>query len=234
MINTIDAVILCGGKGERLKSVTGDVPKVMVPISNRPFLDIVIDHLQNQGIKRFILCTGYNAHIVENYYRENNRGLIFEFSREDKPLGTGGAVKKAKSLIKANSFLVFNGDTFCAIDYGELLHFHQKQLALASMVGAKVKDNKDFGTLFLDDNNSIVSFHEKNSNITGEYINAGIYYFNKEILSLFPKEESFSLEYDFFPKLIGNRFYGFLTNEKFYDIGTPERYKEAKEDFGAP
>lgn len=230
VVTGVDVVILCGGLGTRLRSVDSQNPKVMVKIDDRPFLDILVGYLKDEGFKRLILCTGYKADDVEKYFSKNSHGLTIEFSREKEPLGTGGAIKNAKSAIKSNPFVVLNGDSFCRADFQSLLKFHAVQNALATVVLSEVEDRRDFGTITLDSLGRIENYQEKQSKTSSKYVNAGIYCLNQEIFSFMPVEKIFSIERDLFPKLIGKSFFGFKGNQKFLDIGTPERYEQAKKD----
>ncbi len=224
-----DVVILCGGQGQRLRAVVPETQKVLAQVNGQPFLDILIGYLKKQGIQRIILCTGYKAGHVEEYYREQNQELIIEFSREEEPLGTGGALKNASHFINTDPFFVFNGDSFCSVDLMSLLDFHHSKLARASIVVSRVDEASSFGGITLDDSLKIVGFREKQKEDTPRYVNAGIYCLNEDVFSLMPEERKFSLEYDFFPDLVGRGFYGFCVKEEFLDIGTPERYRKAKE-----
>jgi len=154
------------------------------------------------------------------------------FSRESVPLGTGGAVKNAAPLIKSDPFVVLNGDSFCRIDYPAFLAFHLAKKALATLVISAVEDKRDYGSIFLDQTKQIVGFLEKDKHRTKKaespYASAGIYCFQKDILSVMPKKASFSLEEDLFPRLVKKGLFGFAVEEAFIDIGTPQRYQQAK------
>lgn len=226
-----DAVILCGGLGTRLKSVAPDVPKVMVDVGGRPFLDILLGNLKRHGITKVVLCTGYKADLIEDYYRKNPQGFKFEFSREPRPLGTGGALKNARYFIESDPFLAFNGDCFCAVDLKGLLEFHAVKMAQASLVVAETKEAGGFGKINMEASGRILGFREKEAEGHVPYANVGVYCFDEGAFALMPDEERFSLEYDFFPNLVDKGFYGFYTPEKFYDIGTPERYELIKKVF---
>jgi len=167
------------------------------------------------------------ANAIRDYYAGKNEIL---FSNEDKPLGTGGAVKNAEDFIQTSPCLVMNGDSFCSVDLWSFFEFHLKKRALLSMVVVEVEDTKDYGLIFLDDSQRIIQFKEK-SGKEKTYINAGVYLFEKEIFSLIPPETKYSLEYDLFPKLVGKEFYGYISQERLIDIGTPERYEEGKRLF---
>lgn len=228
MVSHTDAVILCGGQGRRLKSVVADTQKVMAEINGRPFLDILLDHIQKQGVGRVILCTGYQGEALERYYRQENRGLTIEFSREQNPLGTGGALKNARYFINSDPFFVLNGDSFCAIDLNAFLDFHKSKLARGTIAVSRAAQTGDYGSITLDESDGITGFREKQTADVLRYVNAGIYCLNEDVFSLMPDEQTFSLEYDFFPALTGKGFYGFCVDAPFYDIGTPQRYAEAQ------
>src|SRR5437867_9902403 len=180
----------------------------MAKVNDQPFLDILIKELSRQGFKRFILCTGFHAQDIENYYRKNNFGLTIEFSRENEPLGTGGAIKLARSRVKSDPFLVLNGDCYNVVDYAKLLNFHRNKKSRISMVVVAIEDGRDFGTITLDGQKRILDFKEKVKAEGIKYINAGIYCFQKDIFNLMPAQDKFSLEIDFFPKQAGKDFYG--------------------------
>lgn len=225
---TTDFIILCGGQGTRLRSTIGESQKVMASVGDEPFLDLLIKYIHKQGGRRVILSTGYKAQDVEAHYPGGTlKDVTIEFSREDVPLGTGGAVKKACGLVQTEHFFVLNGDSFCPVDFEKMFAFHVANDAQASVAVAHVLDGQDFGTITLDGQSRISAFEEK---VAGgsSYVNAGIYCFKRGIEKQMPQEEKFSLEKDFFPRLVGPSFYGFVVGLPFFDIGTPERYEMAK------
>lgn len=223
----IDAIILCGGKGTRLNEVVNDRPKPMAEINGQPFLDILIDYVSGFGFQRFILSLGYKADYVKDYYKDNGFPFEILFLRENEPLGTAGGVKQAENLVQSNPFLVLNGDSFCPVDLSQFLDFHSKKGALVSMVVTTSEEVKDFGLISLDASQRIVRFEEKKEG-KKSFINAGIYLFQREVFSLIPTNTKYSLEHDIFPALVDQKFYGYVTQEKLIDIGTPERYEQAK------
>jgi D-glycero-alpha-D-manno-heptose 1-phosphate guanylyltransferase len=227
----IDVLILCGGQGNRLKKIVTDRPKPMAEINGHPFLDILINYIEGFGFKRFILSVCHMSDFIKNYYRDKVHSLEILFSLENEPLGTGGAVKNTEKLIYSDSFLVMNGDSFCPVNLTQFMDFHNQKNALLSMVVVESNNSEDFGQITLDNSQRIIQFEEK-KRINGKpLINAGIYLFKRDILSMIPPNIKYSLEYDLFPKLVGKEFYGFVTEEKLLDIGTPERYEEAKRFF---
>lgn len=228
----IDVVILCGGFGKRLQRVVRNIPKPMAKIKQRPFLDILIDFIASYGFRHFILCTGYKADTIEKYYRQKNSNLSIEFSREGKPLGTGGAIKNAENYIKSSPFLVANGDSFCKINLIEFIDFHLKKEALISIAATNTYVCDDYGVITINNLQQIVKFNEKAKGYKNRFINAGFYLLQREVFSLMPEKNNFSIERDFFPKIIKRNLYAFETQENVIDIGTPERYKKAKHLLG--
>lgn len=227
-LRDIDVIILCGGLGKRIRTIIDDKPKPMASVGGRPFLDQIMDYVADYGLSRFILCTGYKAKIIEHYYQNKRLFGTILFSEEKKPLGTAGALKNAKRHIKSDPFLVMNGDSICKLDLAEFLRFHIDRDALVSIALVNSKDASDVGAVSLDNTQRVIKFREKSSlRNPGNLINAGIYIFNKKVLSLIPEGKFYSLEYDLFPKL--DRCYGFITNNVLIDIGTPEGYEKAKQ-----
>lgn len=226
----IDVVILCGGQGKRLRKMVSDRPKPLARINGQPYLDILIDQVASFGFRRFILCIGYMGNKIKQYYQKKRSPLTILFSEEKKPLGTGGAIKNAKSLIQSNPFLVLNGDSFCQVDFCEFVDFHMRKEALLSIVLVKTEKTKDYGVISLGDSQRIVKFDEKAGvEDNNRFISAGIYLFDTGVLSLMPLHKNFSLEYDLFPKVVGREFYGYMTSGAFVDIGTPKKYEKAKQ-----
>ena len=241
-----DIVSLAGGLGKRLQVVTGGGQKVLARIDGKPFLEILIDYIAAQGGRRFILCTGHGAAEVEAYFHQARPDLEIAFSREDEPLGTGGAIKKGAALVRTPHFLAMNGDCFCVIDYNALIRAHQSKSAQATIAVTQVPDARDYGTIESDAGCRITAFREKQSSFAKasadessssakasadvQYlINTGTYCFNRNVFDLVATPAKFAIEYDFFAHLIGKPFYSFEVDHKFSDIGTPERYAWATE-----
>jgi len=222
----IDVVILCGGKGERLQSVLSDKPKALADINGEPFLAILIDSLKKFGFKRFILSVGYKSEDVIEYFQDREDIV---FSQEENVLGTGGGLKKAKELIKSDSFLATNGDSFCNLDFNQLFSFHKEKKALLTIALTKAPEAKDYGTVSVEASGRIKNFQEKIEGNDVRLVSTGIYLMDKEIFNYMPLDEVFSLEYDLFPKTKSS--FGYITEAKLYDIGTPERYIVAKQMF---
>ena len=230
-LSQIDVLILCGGLGKRLRKKVPETQKVLAPVDDRPFVDILINYLSKQGFRRFILCAGYKADSVEEYIRKAQGNLKVEISREQEALGTGGAIKYARELIKSDHFIALNGDSYCQLDYKMFFDFHLTRCSKVTLALVKQDDVGDFGSITMNRENRITGFKEKVKKDSPQLINAGIYCFTNEIFELMPKEKAFSLEKDFFPRLAGGDIYGFLTKGVFIDIGTPERYEQARTYF---
>jgi NDP-sugar pyrophosphorylase family protein len=222
-----DFLILCGGLGTRLRAVT-DAPKVMAEIQGEPFLDFLLKYLIKQGATRVILCAGYKAEEIVAYYQAKFSQIDIGFAVEKELLGTGGALKNGLPLVKSKYVFGLNGDCFTPVDYAKLLAFHQQKKAAATLVGVRIEGNKDFGTLVMNDQDEIEAFKEKFKTQDVQYISAGIYCFDKTVFDLMPLGK-FSIEYDFFPKMIGKGFFGYKVDAPFIDIGTPERFAWAKD-----
>ena len=232
-ISEIDVVILAGGFGTRFASVVKDTPKILAPMGGRPLLDIIMDRLSRNGTGRVILCLGYLRDKVTAYVR--NKSLIddkfskIEISEEENPLGTGGALKNAESLIRSDNFIVMNGDTLHQFNL-ELFHrFHQDNNGMLSILTTQ-SDRKDVGQIRVDDSGCILGFEERGGD-SGTMVSAGLYIMRKQALVHMPDGE-FSLEYDFFPEFV-KLFpcHAFITDGVVLDIGTPERYYQAQNTY---
>ena len=199
----MQAIILAGGIGSRLKPITDYVPKSLIPINNIPLIEWQIKQLKKFRINDIIICTGYKTDQIQDYLQhKNNLGAKIQYSIEKSPLGTGGAIKKAAKMIKGKSFLVVNGDVITTIDIRKL---YSQQNAIA-LIELRTK----FGTVEINDS-KITSFKEKKP-LNGIWMNAGIYHLNKNILSLLPSkgaiEETAFRELSKKGQLIGIRFKG--------------------------
>ncbi len=172
------AIILAGGQGKRLRPITDYVPKSLIPIKNIPIIDWQIKYLKKYGITEVIICTGYKTKMVENYLSIKKTGVKIKFSIEKSPLGTGGAIKKAGKMINDKSFFVINGDVITNIDL--------KKLSKKPNTIASIELRTKFGTLETN-GNKISKFREKKE-ISNLWMNAGIYYLQKETLQDLPNK----------------------------------------------
>jgi len=222
ILSNVDVFILCGGAGTRLRSVVSGMSKVIAEIGGRPFLDILLDNLFLWGFRRIYLGVGYMKEQIIGRYKHDSRIL---FSEEEKPLGTGGAIKHAAPLFSGEHVLVMNGDSFCAVDYGRFYDFHLKNKAFLSIVLAKESDRTDAGNVAIDSTGRITNFQEKSPAKNGErLINGGIYLMRRDVFDHMPAKDIFSIEHDFFPNILEKPCYGFVVDGEVMDIGIPERY----------
>ncbi len=228
-----DVVILAGGLGKRLHPVTGGAQKVLARIGDQPFLEILIDYIASQGGMRFILCVGHGSNEVETHFKKKCRGREIIFSRESTPLGTGGAIKQGSALVKTDTFLAMNGDCFCVINYNALIAAHRRHKAKATIAITSLPDVRDYGSITVNDKSQIIAFKEKSALVGAGLINTGTYCLDRDVFNLAPTPQKFSIEHDFFPHLVGQGFYAFKVENRFIDIGTPERYSWAQEHLKA-
>jgi len=232
ILGTVDVLILCGGLGSRLNSVNPDRPKSLAPVGGKPFLDILVEDLVKQGFQRIIFCVGHlKEQIIDRYKTRHDAEYVF--SKENIPLGTGGAIQNALPLIHTNPVLIMNGDSFCHVDYAKFHQFHKDKSAAASLVLAAQHGRCDGGAVSLDEARQIQTFTEKSTEPTHErFINAGIYLFQADAIDLSRLVPPFALEYDVLPSLVRLRpCFGFVVSNELIDIGTPERYSRANRDY---
>ena len=230
-LSQITAVILAGGLGTRLRKIVSDRPKVMAEINGKPFLYYLLDQLAEAGIERVVISTGYMSQIIEETIGSLYRNLHIEYSREEKPLGTAGALKLSKQIVDSEYCLVMNGDSYTEFDVFSLFMFFKEKKASIVLLVKMVPDASRFGTIHINEQNEIIRFTEKGGTIDNGFINAGIYMMESSAFNKIPDREPCSLEYDFFPVMIGKGIYGSEANGKFIDIGTPKSYAQAEKFF---
>jgi D-glycero-alpha-D-manno-heptose 1-phosphate guanylyltransferase len=227
----VKAVVLAGGLGTRLRSVVPSKPKVLASIGERSFLELLIRQLRSQGIRRLVMCTGYLAEQIESQFGDGGPWEVsIEYSREEKPLGTAGAVKLAQHYLgDSPEFFVLNGDSFLEVDFGGLLTFHRGHAgALASMAVLRVENASRYGTVQVDSNSRVSGFMEKTGGESPGLVNGGVYVFDQAVLRRIP-EGPVSLERDVFPGLLDQGVYAQEQHGMFIDIGTPADYERAQE-----
>ena len=221
-------MILAGGAGTRLRQVVSDRPKVIAEINEKPFLHILLDQLVKTDIEKVIISTGYMAKMIENTIGFSYKGLQLDYSSEEIPLGTAGAVKHAGYSVHADQCLVMNGDSYTQFDPVSLFMFHKQKAANITILLKMVEDTARFGTIRMNERNEIEKFTEKGQKKGSNLINTGIYLMKTSTFQDIPDTIPFSLEYDFFPSRVGQNIYGFETKGEFIDIGTPKSYADAE------
>jgi len=232
-LSRVTAVILAGGMGTRLRQVVSDRPKVMAEINGKPFLYYVLDQLAEVDIKRVVISTGYMADKIEEVIGFSYKGLKVDYSWEESPLGTGGALKLAGQSISMKYCLVMNGDSYTEFDPVSLFRSHKQKNASIVLLAKMVPGTSRFGTIQMNEQNEIIRFMEKGETTDSRLINAGVYIMKTSALQKIPEKIPCSLEYDFFPFMIGKNIYGYEAEGKFIDIGTPESYSQAEKFFGS-
>lgn len=226
--NRIRAFVLCGGLGTRLRSVFSDRPKSMALVAGVPFLQLLLGNLRSQGISDVVLGTGYMAEQIEAFFRDGaNLGLRIRYSREDRPLGTGGALKLAESVL-SDPVVVLNGDSYVDWSLAATIELFSKKDAAMAIVLQAVPDVSRYGSVTIDPDGRVTGFVEKGVRTGAGLINAGIYLLRKEIVTALPAGETVSLERDVFPELLGGKVYGLVSEGLFIDIGIPADLQRAQ------
>jgi len=229
----ITAAILAGGFGTRLQSVVSDRPKVLAEVRGKPFMVYLLEQLSSAGIRKAVICTGYMADKIEECFGDAYDSVGIVYSREDEPLGTGGALRLALPYLSSEIILVMNGDSYIDTDLSIYVDWFSEGERKAAVLLTWVDDTSRYGSVKINKNKIIASFEEKCENSGPGWINAGIYLLRKSLIASMPAGKFYSLERDFFPKLTGKGLYGFCTEGRFIDIGTPETYAAAEEFFAA-
>lgn len=225
----MDALILAGGKGTRLQSIVSDRPKVMSDVNGRPYLTYLFDQLLSAGINRVILCTGYMAEHILDYYGQSYGNLALVYSQETEPLGTGGAIRHALHHIQSNTILVLNGDSYCNVSLTQFCGAHH---SLASMVLVYQSDTARYGQVKFDKDSYITDFIEKGVDLLPGWINAGIYLIDRELIENIPPDKAISIEQEMFPIWLKDRsIKGFYSQDRFIDIGLPKSYAQSHQFF---
>lgn len=239
MNDITSAIILAGGKGTRLRPLTVYTPKPIVPFVNRPFLSYQLDILSRAGIRDVTLSLNYQPNKIEDVMGAGtHHNVVLNFVTEPNPLGTGGAVRYAASP-GTGTYVVFNGDILTDLDLKKVLKQHKSSGADATIVLVRVEDPSRYGLVETDEKGKVLRFLEKpKAEEIGKLgintINAGIYVLEKKVLDLIPENEACSFEYDIFPAILekGMSFNAYILEDEYWkDIGTPQSYLQAHQDF---
>jgi NDP-sugar pyrophosphorylase family protein len=235
------AVIIAGGLGTRLRPLTYNTPKPIVPVANRPLVLHQIDLLRQHGITEVILNLHYLSERIKSVLDDGKKlGVKIYYSLEERPLGTAGAVKKAEEFFDGDPLLVFNGDTLTDINLSQIISFHKKKKARLTLTLTRVEDPTAYGLILVDSEGRVTHFIEKPSweqlsNLSGagrvDSINAGIYILDPKVFETVPPGTEYSFERQLFPALLqkGEAVYGFVSDRFWIDIGKPSQYRQAHE-----
>lgn len=228
----MQAVILVGGEGTRLRPLTSTVPKPVVPLVDRPFIAYMLQWLAQHGVDDVIMSCGFLATSVRNVLGDGSAyGLRLRFIEEPDPRGTAGALKFAEPMLQER-FLMLNGDVLTDIDLSAQVAQHERSGAKATLALVPVEDPRAYGLVHLDDRNAVLDFVEKPSpdQIDTNLISAGAYVLDREVLEMIPPDRKVSIEREVWPRLVGKGLYGYASDSYWLDIGTPDRYLKATFD----
>lgn len=226
------ALILAGGFGTRLRPLSCTRPKLMFPVANRPLLDWIMENLSKNGVTTVILAVNYGAEMLQQYFGDSKYSMEIMYSHENKPLGTGGPIKKAEGFLGSDKepFFVLNGDILSSISYETILKFHQTNGAKATIALREVENPSRFGVVQLNSENQILRFVEKPKieEAPSNLINAGVYVLDHSIINMIPPDTKVSTERSIFPQIAQERkLYGQKFDGLWIDIGTPDDYLNA-------
>jgi NDP-sugar pyrophosphorylase family protein len=230
----VQAIVLVGGEGTRLRPLTYGTPKPMVPIANVPFLARTMERLYEAGIRDVILPAGYLPQAIIDYFGDGSSlGLRIQYVIEEVPLGTAGALKNVEHLIDG-AFFVLNGDVLTSLDLQAMIAFHKEKKGLGALHLIRVEDPSAFGCVVSDAEKRISAFVEKPAKGTEptDEINAGTYLLEREVLDMIPAGRNVSIERETFPLILAGSkpLYAFTTEDYWIDLGRPEHYLAAHRD----
>jgi mannose-1-phosphate guanylyltransferase len=229
----VDAVVLVGGKGTRLRPLTLSAPKPMLPTAGVPFLNHLLSRIRDAGVSHVILGTSYQAEVFEDYFGDGSRmGLEIEYVVEKEPLDTGGAIRNVADRLTAQDALIFNGDILSGVDLRDLVSTHRETDADVTLHLRKVPDPSRFGSVTTDEEGRVLDFLEKTLHPPTDQINAGCYVFRKSVLESIPAGRRVSVERETFPQLLaqGAHLRGFVDASYWLDMGSPETFVRGSAD----
>ncbi len=231
----MQAIVLVGGEGTRLRPLTSDVPKPAVTLVDRPFLAYAIEWLAAHGVGEVVLACGFLPDVLREALgaEEERAGVAISYVAEPEPLGTAGAIRFAAEALGdrlEDRFLALNGDVLADLDLGALARAHREREARATIGLHPVADSSAYGLVRCDEEGRVLEFAEKTGEPAPGEINAGAYVLERSVLDLIPAGRPVSIERDVFPRLVGDGLCGLLLEGYWMDIGTPERYLQASWD----
>lgn len=204
----------------------------MALINDKPFLEYLLNFLTGQGIRKVILSVGYKQEMIREHFKDHYKHLVISYAVEEEPLGTGGGILNALQQAEGDSVFALNGDSMFRIDLVAMQVKHQKEAADLTMALRYMDDTSRFGTVKIDADKRVTGFYEKNDDSEPGYINGGIYLINKNFLVSSSFGKKFSIEKDCFEKCYKeSRIFGYPANGYFLDIGIPEDYMTAQDEF---
>lgn len=227
----IPAIVLAGGLGTRLAAVSGGVPKPMVRVNGRPFIENVLDSLVEAGVERIFLAVSYRWELLRDHFGPSYRGASITYSVETEPLGTGGAILQCLQEYELERCLVLNGDTLFRIDLQALIRKHVEAHASITMALRWLEDTSRYGSVRCDDGGHVESFQEKTGRPEPGLINGGIYVLERGAFDAVPLPARCSFERDFLTEHLRTlRPLGVESRSYFIDIGIPEDLQRARQE----
>jgi len=224
----MQTVILAGGLGQRLRPLTEKVPKPMVEVLGRPYLEYQIKWLRSNGLKDIIILTGYLGEKIESYFSDGSSfGVKIKYSHEPRPLGTGGALRLASGKIQSDFILIY-GDSFLPMDFSRLTAYflNSGKKGVVVVCGNSARETGVVSNISLGKDGLILKYEKNSKDISLNFTEAGVMIFKKEAVNLIPENVKVSLEEEIFPALIKDKeLAGYVSEEIFYDIGTADRLK---------
>ncbi|MCX8092751.1 MAG: NDP-sugar synthase, partial [Candidatus Goldbacteria bacterium] len=229
------AIILAGGFGTRLRPLTVNIPKPMVPVMNTPMLEHIINLLKKNGLTDIIINLFYQSEIIISYFKDGSAfGVKITYSKADRDLGTAGCITLAKNFIKDSKFLIISGDVLTNFDLKKAIDFHNSNKALATMVLTKSAEPLRYGIVITEQDGRVKKLLEKPSwgEVFSDTINTGIYVFNPEIFKYIPDETNYDFSKNLFPDLLAKKekLFGFTGSGYWIDIGTLAEYRKVHDD----
>lgn len=230
----VDAVVLVGGKGTRLRPLTLSAPKPMLPTAGLPFLTHLLSRIAAAGIEHVILGTSYKPAVFKAEFGDGSAlGLQIEYVTEEHPLGTGGGIANVAGKLRNDTAMVFNGDVLSGADLAQLLDFHRSNRADVTLQLVRVGDPRAFGCVPTDEEDRVVAFLEKTEDPPTDQINAGCYVFERNVIDRIPQGREVSVEREVFPALLADgdcKIYGYVDASYWRDMGTPEDFVRGSAD----
>ncbi|GAA1242221.1 NDP-sugar synthase [Pseudonocardia aurantiaca] len=224
MLDDVEAVVLVGGKGTRLRPLTLSAPKPMLPTAGVPFLAHLLSRIRAAGVGRVVLGTSYLAETFSDHFGDGAAlGLDIEYVVEDQPLGTGGGIRNVAKYLSSEDVLVFNGDVLCGTDLGAVVDTHRRTSADVTLHLVRVQDPRAYGCVPTAEDGQVLEFLEKTEDPPTDQINAGCYVFRRSVIESIPEGRPVSVERETFPELLaaGARVSGHVDTAYWRDMGTP-------------
>jgi D-glycero-alpha-D-manno-heptose 1-phosphate guanylyltransferase len=228
----MECIVLAGGLGTRLRSVIGgEIPKCMAPVAGKPFLDYLFQYLAGQQISHVVLSLGHAHEVVLDWLDQKQLPFPVSISIEKEPLGTGGGIQLAMEKCQTSEVFVVNGDTMLTIELPEMMNAHKMHQAETTIALKAMEHFERYGIVQTNEEMIITSFEEKAPRAAGN-INGGIYLIEREALQRRALPEKFSFEKEYLEAFTNeHRFYAYMSEGYFMDIGVPEDYEQAQQDF---